>query len=1394
MPVKKYSDFLEISPTFESVVDIDADTRNRNLWREYIVGEDMEKLMEVLCQSLGNEGPDLRKSFWMHGSYGTGKSYAAIFVKHLLEDPKDVVEDYLSKSSRLSKFKNRFMKCRSHGDYLVVWKTGCTGVRSGNMMLMEAEQAVRHALVEKFGENADLGSRSMRDAVREKLNDASINWDHVIDSTLLSEDYEDVDYLRAAVDADDLDAIQRTAQVLQQMGFGLINNLDTFKEWMGEVIDANGLAQSGIFFIWDEFTEYISNSDDHTIMQQLSEFSKVKPFFMLYVVHRSAEMVGSLGEDNYQRIIDRFHQVEFHITASAALDLIAGSITTRTGMQNHWEDERKAVVRRIRPFLPDMSGLDDKMTNMIGQLCPIHPMTIRLLSRVAESFAAAQRTMFRFMKDQSSTDLGFVGYINQHGPDDEACWMTPEWLWDYFFTRDSDFNDKDTKVAPYIQHYMDSLRLVESDEDALRVFKIVMLLLAVSSTTKGIYGTSRMQGGIIANQECLENCVAGVISKQKVDSLLSTLEQDKLVLRDVTPKGEVRLQLPFRGGSADAYQARLEANDKKFTRYQMFAKDGPFSSKFEKQAWDENDATFKRMKVAVCAAETQSIKARLDEVEKELDKAPYKLGLLVVTVKDDPQYLAVIADLQQKAAETDPRLTIALLKAPLTDEVRKNWLASVTKQELAEEGGQTASANQYRMDAEKTVHNWVSQAAAGGSLKVWIGGNVYNNQYGMPQLRNTIKQQVLNVRFPYAPEHIVKTVTAYKPCNDSAAAAGIARKSTNSQMSSVLNTISPAVLQMKDIEAMANATADPGISALAKMVRDKMSSGQKVILSDLWDELQKEPFGYYDNIACGILLGLVLSCYKNSIYSWTDSVQSSHDLNEANLKTMVLNLCKGKMSTDYLSAGSLTFQKFRDYVKEIFALKDDLVATETTCYQSMREAIVHRGTPFWALKYLPEGSFLAKDQEAACQIIDGIQQFIANKGEREPIMYDVLHSFNGRGKVKVVLRNAFANKDEMAGAFRTFLYQSSPELKEIADQLSISPIDLNDRLQKSMQSAIYTWTEEQVQAKLADIVDEYRYLTEVNGAMGKKYHNLESARTDLKNIFLYQKIPYAAVEAQPWSGALKSLWTLSRPYDYAQLSKTGRNADAALLREHGKAAYDFLKDSKPTLMDILSNRGEEVTSGELDTIHSGLRKTPFDATLESFDASLKEQLGRISSARNRAKLLAKWEQLTGKETVKAWCDANSAPIFWVVSSELQKPIHTVIDVKQNHSTTDQNVVAALNALSGEAALILTDSAKSNAVMRQTLGLDERSMDYFNKHSSDLFRNLKYKRGDDMSTWQISELNCLRDMIRDAMKEEYKKEKLVNAKQQAASMPDTRLRDLVAHFLDLHPEYCDDFLK
>lgn len=1096
-------------------------------------------------------------------------------------------------------------------------------------------------------------------------------------------------------------------------------------------------------------------------------------------------------------ITNRFHTVEFHISTSAALDLIAGSIVMRNGMQNTWAEERDRVVNDFKKFLPDLVGLDDKTGEMIDKLCPIHPMTIRLLSRVAESFAAAQRTMFRFMKDQSNSKIGFVGYINHYGPDDEARWLTPEWLWDYFFTRESDFSDKDTKVAPYIQHYEESLHLVERDEDALRLFKIVMLLLAVSSTTKGAYGVRHMQGGIAATLDCLENCVAGVLSKDKVRDLLATLEESKLVLQDQAANGTIRLQLPFKGGSGDAFRVKFESNDRKYSRYQMFAKDGRFSNELEKKVWDENDATFKRMKIAVCCAETSSINNRLAEVKAELVKSPYKLGLLIVTVKDDPQYSAIQNTLAHAAANAnDPRLTIALLKTPLSDENRKAWLTQLTKMELANESGQTASANNYKLESEKVISIWTSQATGGGKLVAWNGANVFNNLYGTANLRHTIITQVLNNVFPYAPEQIVKMVTAYKPCNDAAPAAGIARKGSTTQLQSVLNSISPEILQFTEIDGIANASGDKtvtAVAALAKVICDKMDSGQRVILSDLWRELQEPPFGYYNTIACGILLGLIFSCYKNTAFSWTDSVQSTHILNEQTLKSMILSMCKGALHSDYLSAGSITFQHFRDYVKDIVKLTDAQVATEAECCRNMRAAITQSGAPFWALKYLPDGTY-GPNTDKANTIIDEMQRFVSADIDREAIMNNVLLNFQSRGKIKVAMRNAFQDKAVMSAAFRNFLYSSSPALADVATTLSIQPVDLSDRLHLSMQGEIYTWTEQQVADKLADIVNEYQYLVEVNHAVGQNYRNLEDARKELANRFKYQRIPFTAVEdiQKPWHPALKALRTLSLG-KATHLTADERNADAAALRSYGKTANDFLTDSKPTLADILDVRDVNCTSEELDAIYSGLKNTPFDATLNQFNHLLDQQVARIGQARNRSKLKEQWVIVTGKESVKAWCDSFSTPIFWVIPKELRKPIHTVIDLQSGIFTPrDTEVIAAIDALQSEKARVLTDTQKVYAALYETVGSDY--VTYFKVHRPELLAKLKLSHGNDMSTWEAPELSRLQSMMKSAIQQQARQEKLQSAKNEIAEMSVNRLRENIASFLDSHPEYCDEFLK
>lgn len=51
----KYSQYIEISPDYESVVDLSSEQRHPDMWMSYIVHEDMADAIDKITQSLKNE-------------------------------------------------------------------------------------------------------------------------------------------------------------------------------------------------------------------------------------------------------------------------------------------------------------------------------------------------------------------------------------------------------------------------------------------------------------------------------------------------------------------------------------------------------------------------------------------------------------------------------------------------------------------------------------------------------------------------------------------------------------------------------------------------------------------------------------------------------------------------------------------------------------------------------------------------------------------------------------------------------------------------------------------------------------------------------------------------------------------------------------------------------------------------------------------------------------------------------------------------------------------------------------------------------------------------------------------------------------------------------------------
>lgn len=104
----KYSEIIGLQEYFHPVFNIENETIN--YWKQFIPNEQFYEVLRKTLSAIDTSEPSLRKSIWIQGTFGTGKSHAASVIKHLLFDDFKEVEDYINEniddSSLKSKIKN----------------------------------------------------------------------------------------------------------------------------------------------------------------------------------------------------------------------------------------------------------------------------------------------------------------------------------------------------------------------------------------------------------------------------------------------------------------------------------------------------------------------------------------------------------------------------------------------------------------------------------------------------------------------------------------------------------------------------------------------------------------------------------------------------------------------------------------------------------------------------------------------------------------------------------------------------------------------------------------------------------------------------------------------------------------------------------------------------------------------------------------------------------------------------------------------------------------------------------------------------------------------------------------------------------------------------------------
>ena len=216
-----------------------------------------------------------KRSIWISGAYGTGKSQCAYTLKKLLDVSEEELRAYWEQFDVLKGEQDLFGKLMGikGTDVVTVYRYAGTP-NSTRDLLFAVQESVQRALHER---GLYEGEQTLKDSILSWIEIDDVNW-NFFDSKLKIAKWtalfggmdakEIVTRLRSDGDAREL--VERITCMAQEEGVSMLKmDIDQLIKWLTDVIERNHIK---IVLLWDEFSDYFRvNRDSLADFQKLVE-------------------------------------------------------------------------------------------------------------------------------------------------------------------------------------------------------------------------------------------------------------------------------------------------------------------------------------------------------------------------------------------------------------------------------------------------------------------------------------------------------------------------------------------------------------------------------------------------------------------------------------------------------------------------------------------------------------------------------------------------------------------------------------------------------------------------------------------------------------------------------------------------------------------------------------------------------------------------------------------------------------------------------------------------------------------------------------------------------------------------------------------------------------------
>lgn len=513
----KYSDYIKMQD-FLPVYDMTDETPG--MWMNFIPTQQFCDLLSRSLTAITSSEVSKRRSMWVRGTFGTGKSHASSVVRHLLCDPIEEIQSYLD-NIKSDSLRAQVSAIRRQKRYFPVVLKGVESAYNIPRFSLSIQRETKKALaasgyyvaVKSDFEKAIEWVEGHKSRIPEllELNDE------------LSSEANTCDKLVAKLRANDLDVFEHLEEALAADMTYLTS--DKISEWLAEVekeIESQGIA-NGLIIFWDEFTSVMDTlkSDRINVLQNIAEKSQNNNVFLFLISHRTERALDERGKD-ITKMGDRYDSVDYQMDEISTYLILRHSfrIPDKTSLNIASWGAVQEMDKAIYDYLCESNLRDDEREH-IRDLFPLHPYTAFLCSKLSNIMGSANRSVVRFMNDETN---GFKKFIEDPNVYELKMMLTADWLWDFFY---SEFENEPTCAAFINVFVSNKSRVEQMGDDYMRVFKVILLLNAL------IIKFKNTPDKYVPNDLNLKYIFSGDRCSAKLNDILTWLHESRIVVRDV---------------------------------------------------------------------------------------------------------------------------------------------------------------------------------------------------------------------------------------------------------------------------------------------------------------------------------------------------------------------------------------------------------------------------------------------------------------------------------------------------------------------------------------------------------------------------------------------------------------------------------------------------------------------------------------------------------------------------------------------------------------------------------------------------------------------------------------------------------------------------------------------